>query len=258
MAEDKVQEQEEVKPEASPGSPSPEVATVEGIVQDEKAREFTWIDAQGKSRKLQIRRPNNEEIQASDWEYARVFNEAIAEGIVPRAALINMLQERGINFDKQNEEIQTMQDELNSLIEELKEVRKKKDKDAVGDLKEDIKDLRGKLVTKRTAISDYTRNCAEQMANDARDTFVLATILEENSKPFFEVRESSNLRLTMRERLKKFQKDEYGTLRLQGSYEFMTFANGLASNFTEQFPENQAEDWDKKEPKKKAAASATK
>lgn len=245
MVENEEKKQER-KPEAAPGAPDPEAATVENIVKEEKIRNFNWLDAQGKTRKLQIRRPTSEEIQASDWEYARVFNEAIAEGIVPRAALINMLQDRGINFDKQDEEIRVMQDELNSIVEELAGARKKKDKNTVEELKTDIKDLRNKLITKRTAISDYTRNCSEQMANDARDVFVLATILEEDNKPFFDTRQAANVRLTMRERLKKFQKDEYATLRLQGAYEFMTFANGLASNFTEQFPENQIEDWDKK------------
>jgi len=252
--EKKLAEETKETPTAPPGSPSPEAATTGEVIEDEKARKFTWVDNQGAKLNLNIRRPTGEEVQASDWEYARIFNEAIQEGIIPRAALISILQERGINFDKQQEEVTVMQDELNALITELEEVRKKEDKGKVTEVKDDIKDLRDKLIVKRTAISDYTRNCAESMANDARDVFVLATILEKDGESFFNSKQIGT-RQAMRERLKKFQKDEYTTLRLQGSYEFMTFANGLPSNFMEQFPERQSEKWETTTKGKQKAAS---
>jgi len=247
MADENKTNNEEQKgasaPDTQPGVPTPEAATVKPAA-EETERAFTWVDSTGKSQELVIRRPTAEEIQASDWEYARVFNEAIAEGIMPRAALISMLKDRGINFEKEDQEITIMQSELDTLVGDLEEARKNQAKEKVSDLKDDIAALRQKVIERRTAVSDYTRSSAESLANEARDLFVLATVIEQNKEPYFKASNSSNLRLAMKERLKKINKTEYMTLKMQASFEFMTFANGLSSNFMEKFPEKQKETWD--------------
>jgi hypothetical protein len=232
-------------PEQAPGVPTPEAQTVipKVVPATETRRQFTWRDANNLEHKLEIRRPTSEEISASDFEYARVFNEAVMEGISPRSALVAALRERGIDFEAQGTEIDSMQEDLNRMIEDLETARDSIDKDKVPGLKDEIKYLRQRIVEKRSALTEFGRQSAEQMANDARDLFVLATVIEENGKPFL-ASPQTNLKLAMKERLRKISSSEYAGLRMIAGYEFMTFANGLKSDFVSQFPENLKESWD--------------
>lgn len=213
----------------------------------EQQRVFTY-SLKGKDTKLSIRQPTTEELNWADWEYARVFNSAISEGIRPRSALIDMLAENGIKVEEMQEEAIEISKQVTDMEKELEKARADKDKAEIKRIKENLKELREALLRKNTVVRDYLRQSAEGKADEARDSFMMINLVEfaegpNTGKPFYTVIAKEPKKMA-KERYKRFQDEVDFMFKMRLSVEYMTFINGLPADFLDNLPENQKESWE--------------
>jgi hypothetical protein len=208
-----------------------------------KIREFDWTDDAGTDRKLYIRKPTAEEMDRAKYEYTKVYNEALSENIMPKTALKNRLEESGVNLTEMERVASEKFIEINDLIDELEEARKKEDKSLVHELKSKMSIIRADVTAKRTVIRDYLANCADTIAEDARDSYLTANIIMEDGKALIDSTHT-DLKKAMKERYDKYRKDEYSSLRRAAEFHFVTLQYGLDPDFLEKLPERQKESWE--------------
>lgn len=201
--------------------------------------------------KLRLRMPTTDEMNWAEWEYAKVFNNAISEGIRPRSALISILIDNGINIDEMQREADDITSQIFQKETELMQARNEKDKEKVNQIKEELSNLRESLFRKNAVIRDYLRQSAESKAEESRDAFLMANILEyadgpNKGQPYYKAI-SREPRKAAKERYQKYLDDKDFIFKMKVSVEYMTFINGLPSDFMDKFPEKQKEEWDESE-----------
>ena len=220
----------------------------------ETTREFEF-PVGGNVTKLKLRQPTTEELNWGEWEYARIFNSAISEGIRPQSALIASLAENGIKVkDMQDEAIEIM-NQVADTEKDLAKARETDDKDEINRIKEDLKELRELLMQKNAVTRDYLRQAAEGKSSDARDSFLMANLIEfadgpKVGKPFYSA-VAQDPKQAAKSRYKKYQDDKDFNFKAKLAVEYITFINGLPIDFLESLPENQKEKWE--EPDKEVA-----
>lgn len=219
----------------------------------ETTREFTF-PVGGNETKFRLRQPNTEELNWGEWEYARVFNSALSEGIRPQSALIASLLENGISLKDMQEEAAEVLKQVAEIEKDLAKARETKNKDEVNRIKDDLKELRELLMQKNSVTRDYLRQSAEGKANDARDAFLMATLIEfadgpKAGKSYYSA-VAQDPKQAAKSRYKKYQEDKDFNFKARLAVEYITFINGLPVDFMDTLPENQEESWDQKGKKK--------
>ncbi|MCK9279270.1 MAG: hypothetical protein M0P71_01390 [Melioribacteraceae bacterium] len=186
-------------------------------------RVFDVVKQNGESVKISTRRPNNQEIEISDMEYSRAFTNSVIAGLLPQETLESALRKRGIlseEKDLQREE----QGELVSSLEEELENTPSENKQEVADR---LKDARAKLFEMRQERSRLLAHSAEAKASNAQRDSIVSQVTEfaKNGAKVWR-------------NIEDFMNETDGNIVFRATYEYMTFTNGLPSDFIEQLPEN--------------------
>lgn len=199
-------------------------------------RVFDVIKVSGESVKISTRKPTNQEIEISDMEYSRAFTNAVIAGLLPQETLENALRQRGI-LSAEKDEQRALQSEVVSSLEEELENAPAEEKQEVADR---LKDARAKLFEMRQERSRLLSHSAEAKASNAQRDSIVSQVTE-YAKNGAKVWRS----------IDDFMNETDANIVFRATYEYMTFANGLPSDFIEQLPENQvaevAEKTEKKE-----------
>lgn len=213
----------------------------------EQERIFEYL-IKGKLTKLRLRQPTADELTMADWEYARIFNSAISEGIRPRSALIDKLVENGIRVEEMQEEATELSKQIPELEKALEAARKKGDKSVIDRAKDNLKELRETLLRKNAIVRDYLRQSAEGKAEEVRDAFLMANLIEfvegaNKGKSYYTVI-TREPRKAAKDRYQHLKDDTDAMFKMRLSVEYMTFINGLPADFLDNLPENKKEKWE--------------
>lgn len=222
----------------------------------ETTREFEF-PVGGNVTQLKLRQPTTEELNWGEWEYARIFNSAISEGIRPQSALVASLAENGIKITDMQDEASEVMNQVAEAEKDLAKAREAGNKDDINRIKDDLKELRELLMQKNTVTRDYLRQSAEGKANEARDAFLMANLVEfadgpKVGKSYYNA-VAQDSKQAAKSKYKKFQEDKDFNFKARLTVEYITFINGLPVDFMESLPENQKEKWE--EPKKEVNES---
>lgn len=193
----------------------------------EDKRTFTVEQNDGKSVELTTRAPSNEELQKSEFEYSKEFNKAIVNGILPQARLISELVSNGVWSEDKDQAIEEQREKVIEMESKLQEIENEDEKKAFS---ESLAKQRQALLDMRQEKNDMLAHSAEIKAENAQRNFLVSQVTEYKQSG-----------AKVWKDYKAFQEEEDGNKLFLATYEYLTFINGLPSNFAEQLPENQVE-----------------
>jgi hypothetical protein len=188
-------------------------------------REFEVTLINGQKVKLTTRTPINQEVQDSDFEYSKTFNKAIMNGILPQSRLMASFVENGVWGDEKEKSIEDTRQKVNVLEKELL-AAPEAEKNMIA---KTLKLERDKLFVARQERTDLVAHSAEARADEAQRNYIVSRVTELAS--------SSGTRVWPTHR--DFIDEKDGGLVFRAVYEYLTYANGLDSDFVSKLPENQ-------------------
>ncbi len=195
----------------------------------ETRREFLVENVDGETHKLYyIANPTGEDIRKSDWQYAKIYNQAIVDSFLTQAQMLEVLKEKGILDDSYTEELNKVKTnlaaelyKLETLDEEVDEIEKEALATSVALLREDLFRINQK-------VNGPLGNTCENLAEDARVEFLTSRLIQK--------KDGSKLW----EDFEIFRAEENTALAIKSRFEVMLWMQGLASDFMEQAPEQKA------------------
>ena len=192
---------------------------------DTEKRKFSVELADGQTVELTTRVPKNVELQESEDEYSVAFNKAIMRGIMPEATLIDSFLKTGVWSEEKDMAIEEQRLKVVDLEEKLEGEKKQVDKKRIASA---LTEEREKLYQMRQQRTQLLSHSAESKAEDAQRNFLVSKVTELASSG-----------VPVWSSFEDFKNEEDGNLVFRSTYEYLTLANGLPSDFVDQLPENQ-------------------
>lgn len=193
----------------------------------DRRREFIFEPQEGESEHYFIADPTGEDVRKADWQYSKIFNQALADGFPTQAQMIDVLKARGIISDDYTKEVEQTRIELATALFRLENLLP----DATDFEREqaaiEVAALRDKLFRLNQRVNGPLANTCENLAEDARIEFLTARIIQKKDgtkvwSDFEAYRATDNTPLTVKAR-----------------FEVMLWLQGLESNFLEKTPEQE-------------------
>ncbi len=199
-------------------------------VQDilDSRREFTLETPENEILHFFIANPSGEDIRKADWQYSKVYNQAIVDEFLTQSQMVDLLQEKGIIDDDYTQKLETVRISLGAdlfKLETLMENSTPEEKEATA---LEVARLRDELFQLNQRVNGPMANTCENLAEDARTDFLTSRIIQKQDgsrlwKDFQAYRDEDNTALSIKSR-----------------FEVMLWMQGLESNFLENTPEQTA------------------
>jgi hypothetical protein len=175
-----------------------------------------------------IAQPNAADIRKADWQYSKIYNQAILDGFLTQAQMIDLLKEKGILSDDYAEKVEATRIGLASELFKLENIREDADEVEREAIALDIARLRDELFSLNQQVNGPMGNTCENLAEDGRTEYLTSRIVQ--------IQDGSHLW----EDFDAYQNEENSTLSVKSRFEVMLWIQGLDSNFLENTPEQTA------------------
>lgn len=190
-------------------------------------REFVFEDGDNITTYF-IADPSGAEIRKADWHYAKVFNEALADGLPTEAQMLDILTQRGLLSEEYTKQLEKVKLDLAAALFRLENSSAETTDEEQEDLALEVSRLRDELLRLNHKINGPLGNTCENLATDARNEYMTSRIVEK--------KDGSKLWETFDDYLN----EENNALVLKCRFEVMAWLNGLDSDFLEKMPEQVA------------------
>lgn len=172
---------------------------------------------------IQIRFPKVDENRLADWEYSKVFQQALKDGIPTNKQMQKQIEEYGMWTKEDDDKIAKLREEIEKQIvvmSKMAEGSKNMEK-----AQEKVNELRDELIEVQTEKQRYFQNTAEAKADEAKMSFLIFKCTEDanTGKPFWSSYDAFK------------NEEDQGTVNTI-AYQFITFINGLSSDFLQVAP----------------------
>jgi len=175
-----------------------------------------------------IAQPNAADIRKADWQYSKGYNQAIVDGFLTQAQMIDLLKEKGILSEDYAERVEATRIGLASELFKLENIKEDSSEIEREVIALAIARLRDELFSLNQQVNGPMGNTCENLAEDARTEYLTSRIVQ--------VKDSSHLW----EDFDAYQNEENSTLSVKARFEVMLWIQGLDSNFLENTPEQTA------------------
>jgi chorismate mutase len=180
---------------------------------------------------VQIRFPKVDENRLADWEYSKVFNQAIKDSIPTNKQMTKQIQELELWTKEDDDKIEKLREEIDKqivIMGKMSEGSKNMEK-----AQEKIAELRNELIAFQQERQRYFQQTAESKAEEAKMSFLIYKCTEDanTGKPFWHSYDAFK------------NEEDQGTVN-SIAYQFITFINGLPSDFLQQAPAKTDEESD--------------
>lgn len=201
-------------------------------VREDTRRAFDYQDTT-----YYLNTPNADTIRRADWHYSKVYNDAIAAGILTQSEVEEILRVRGMIGEDYENEKSKVEGDLDEAVMKLEIARAAGEEDGIVQrLALDVGNLRNRLYELNQRRNRPMSNTCEGLAEDARIEYIVSEALEnENGTPVFVADKSTNT--TAHD---KFVSHSDRNFTTKSKYEFLLWMQGLTSDFFEQTPETRA------------------
>lgn len=200
---------------------------VKEAVQDvlDSRREFTIETPENEILHFYIATPSGEDIRKADWQYSKVYNQAIVDGLLTQSQMLELLQEKGIINEDYTEKLETVRISLGAelfKLENLMENASVEDKEATA---LEVARLRDELFQLNQRVNGPMSNTCENLAEDARTDFLTSRVVQnkDGSRAW--------------EDFDAYRQEVNTALAIKARFEVMLWMQGLESNFLENTPE---------------------
>lgn len=188
-------------------------------------REFTLETPANEILHFFIANPSGEDIRKADWQYSKVFNQAIVDGLLTQSQMIELLKEKKILNDEYTEKLENVRITLGAelfKLENLMETATEQEKEYSA---MEVARLRDELFQLNQRINGPMANTCENLAEDARTDFLTSRIIQRKDKTHYW------------EDFEAYKSEENTALAIKSRFEVMLWMQGLESNFLENTPE---------------------
>jgi len=189
-------------------------------------REFS-IEIDGQDTSYYIANPTGEDIRKADWQYSKIYNQAILDDLLTQAQMIDLLKKQGVISEDYATEVEETRSKLAAEIYKLEALP-----DSIPDLERENAALsvaasRDELFRLNQRVNGPMGNTCENIAEDARVEFLTSRVLQnkDNSKIW--------------EDFSAYLNEENTALSVKARFEVMLWMQGLNSDFLENTPEQQ-------------------
>jgi len=201
--------------------------TVKDIL--DSRRSFVFEDPNtGEEEELFIADPTGEDIRKADWNYAKVFNQAMTDGFPTQAQMLEVLEKRGIISPEYHTEVEGVRISLAAALFRLENMDEDSDELEREGTALDVAEFRDKLFRLNQKVNGPLGNTCENLAEDARTEFLTSRIIQK--------KDGSRLW----EDFEAFRTEANTSLCVKCRLEVMLWLQGLESNFLEHTPEQEA------------------
>ncbi len=188
-------------------------------------REFTLETPDNEILHFFIANPTGEDIRKADWQYSKVYNQAIVDGFLTQSQMVKLLEEKEIITDEYTQQLEMVRISLGAelyKIENLLDAATEEERELSA---MEVARLRDELFQLNQRVNGPMANTCENLAEDARTDFLTSRIVEnkDTSKAWNDYGEYRN--------------EENTALAIKSRFEVMLWMQGLESNFLENTPE---------------------
>ena len=204
-----------------------EKATPEKAIKNilDSRREFLFEDEDGNNTSYFIANPSGEDIRKSDWNYAKVFNQALEDGLPTQSQMLETLKKRGVLSDEYARQVEKTRIDLAAALFRLEHLSGGSSDSEKETLALEVARLRDELFTLNQKVNGPMGNTCENMAEDARTLYLTSRVVQkrDGSKlwPIFD----------------DYLAEPNNPLAVKSRFEVMLWMQGLDSNFLENTPE---------------------
>jgi len=190
-------------------------------------REFT-APVEGEDVSFFIAQPSAADVRKADWQYSKIYNQAIVDGFLTQAQMVDVLREKGILSEDYAMKVESTRIGLASELFKLENVSDTAPELEREGLALEIARLRDELFSLNQQVNGPMGNTCENLADDARNEYLTSRIVQEKDGS------------VLWEDFDSYQNEENSALSVKSRFEVMLWIQGLESNFLENTPEQSA------------------
>lgn len=190
-------------------------------------REFTFEHG-NQVRQYFIADPSGEDVRKADWNYAKIFNSALADGFPTQAQMIDILTERGILSEEYSRKLEKAKIDLAAALYRLENMADEMTDEEREDLALETARLRDEFFRLNQKVNSPMGNTCENLAEDARNEYITSRVVQ--NKDGTRVWKS----------YEDYLSEENQVFVHKCRFEVMAWLNGIESDFIEKMPEQVA------------------
>jgi len=172
-----------------------------------------------------IANPTGEDIRKADWQYSKIYNQAIVDGFLTQAQMVEVLKEKKIISDDYTERLERVRTSLAAELFKLENLVDEASEEQKESIALEVASLRDELFQINQTVNGPMGNTCENLAEDARTEFLTSRIIQtkDGTKSW--------------EEFQDYREEENTALCIKSRFEVMLWMQGLGSDFLENTPE---------------------
>ncbi len=200
---------------------------VKEAVQDvlDSRRGFTLETPDNEIFHYYIASPSGEDVRKADWQYSKVYNQAIVDEFLTQSQMLELLQEKDIVDEEYTQKLDTVRISLGAELFKLETLMDQATPEEREATALEVARLRDELFQLNQRVNGPMSNTCENLAEDARTDFLTSRIVQN--------KEGSKLWADF----DAYRDEENTALSIKSRFEVMLWMQGLESNFLENTPE---------------------
>lgn len=192
-------------------------------------RSFVFEDPiSGESTTYYIANPTGEDIRKAEWQYSKVYSQAIVDEFLTQSQMLSVLEKKGIINEEYYQEVESTRTSLAAELFKLENIPEDSSEIERESIALEAAALRDKLFRINHKLQGPLTNTCENLAEDSRIEFLTSRVVE--NKDGSKVWKSYD----------EYCKEEDTTFAVKARFEVMLWLQGLESNFLENTPERTA------------------
>jgi len=188
-------------------------------------REFTLETLENEINHYFIANPSGEDIRKADWQYSKIYNQAIVDGFLTQSQMVELLKDKGILDDKYTDRLDAVRTSLAAELFKLENLLEEADESDREASALEIAGLRDELFQMNQMINGPMGNTCENLAEDARTEYLTSRIIQ--------TKDGTKLW----EEYEDYRGEDNTALCVKSRFEVMLWMQGLGSDFLENTPE---------------------
>lgn len=189
-------------------------------------REFT-MEVDGVEQSYFIANPSGEDIRKADWQYSKIYNQAILDDLLTQSQMIDLLKKQGVISQTYANDIEETRAQLAAEIYKLETLPEGTEDSLREDTALSVAATRDELFRLNQRVNGPMGNTCENIAEDARVEFLTSRIVQN--------KDGSNFW----EDFEAYRNEDNTALAVKARFEVMLWMQGLNSDFLENTPEQQ-------------------
>jgi len=201
---------------------------VRDILEDPR-RSFNFGDPEtGEITQYFIGDPTGSDIRKADWQYSKVFNQALADGFPTAAQMIEELTRREVIGDHFNKQVEETRIGLAAALFRLENMPEEAGDHEREGAAIEVAEHRERLFRLNQRVNGPMGNTCENLGDDARNEYLTSRVIEyKDGKKVWETFED-------------YLQEANTALTVKSRFEVMLWLQGLDADFIENTPEQRA------------------